>query len=640
IANRTFNVQGVIGDHPDIDATFFAEASDIDIYTLTLQQGQILDMSITAGGAAATLFSRGFAFGQPVLGAPNVQALPDGRQLVLETGTFVIVVAAIDLDPFLAPGNNTFPQVVSGPGFLDSIGDIVNGGSNGSTGAYNLAVRVIDDGDNGFNGGGTSSNGTDVEAAPLPAAFAGGDGLLGTQDDLASITVGEYVYQLDPGVNNILNGNGTGATNTTRSDDRVVGVNGFGTEQVRTAGVDGVFGTADDVTTINDAIGDPNAVGGELVIASDIDVFRLNGGDPITAGQRYRFTLRASEYGGDLGSLHTPRPLPGGGVGVPGADTRGQAQFALFEVDPADGMVDATLVAQAPNPEGYRATPGTVVATDDTTTYGYDANGDFYMEITIPASQADGTQNGAFALYVQGLHQSNYSVEITRLADGTPATPQSQNFLIETNGGSVDWLNAFVPTALSRFSGTLDATIPGLGMSTREYILSNLIANLNSFFTSVGIDVTISRTSDDFIGQSFSTVFVTDSLEPADQFNQGFFGASERRDVLNADRNDQAVVFAPAITSLGDRPDQAGTDRYVRALTAAVAQRMGELLGLSFADAGSMSDGIPGAAGGLTLPALEYSTAEARLQQSLRSTFILGNQNDQQLLRRIFQVNT
>lgn len=642
IVNRTFALQGVIGDHQDLDPAFFGAGSDLDIYTLTLQQGQILSMAVASGGAAPSLFSLGDQGGRPILDNPAVQVLPDGRVLVLETGTFAIVVAAVALDAFLQPGNFGNPQIISGgDGTIDQ-SDLLNAPANAATGNYVLAVRVADDGDNGFNGGGSSGNGSNVETAPLPAAFAGVDGVLGTQDDLASITVGDYVYQLDPGANNVLNGNGTGNTPATRSDDRVVGANVLGTEQVRTAGGDGVFGTADDVTTINDAIGERNAVGGAVVNASDVDVFQLNAGATITAGQRYRFTLRTNEYGGDLGSLHTPRPLPGGAgaVGVPGADTRGEVQFALFEVDPANGMLNSTLVAQGSNPEGYRATPNTIVASDGFTTHGYDANGDYYMELTIPPSQADGTVDGSFALYVQGLHQSRYSVEIVRLADGPPAEAQSQNFLIETNGGLVDWLNPYTSTTLTRFSGTIQAAVPGLGMTTREYILSNLIANLNDFFATVGVDITISTTSADFVGQDFSTVFVTDSLEPADQFNQGFFGASERRDVLNADRNDQAVVFAPSVTTLGIVPDQAGTDAYVRALTAAVAQRMGELLGLSFANGGAMTDGIPAGAGGLELGDLDYNDTSVRLGQTLRSDFIMGFQNDTQLLRRIFQLTT
>ena len=55
---------------------------------------------------------------------------------------------------------------------------------------------------------------------------------------------------------------------------------------------------------------------------------------------------------------------------------------------------------------------------------------------------------------------------------------------------------------------------------------------------------------------------------------------------------------------------------------------------------GSMANGIPAAAGDLTVPDLDHNAADTRLSQVLRSNFILGLQNDTQLLRRIFQLTT
>jgi hypothetical protein len=263
------------------------------------------------------------------------------------------------------------------------------------------------------------------------------------------------------------------------------------------------------------------------------------------------------------------------------------------------------------------------------------------MEVTIPPSQANAAVNGQFALYVQGAHQSNYTVEIVNIGNGPAATAQHQNFLIEANGGVVNWLDAYGASTLDPYTGSVNANVPGVGgQSTRAYILANLISNLTTIFNAAGIDVRISLTSNSFVGDSFSTVFITDSLEPADQTNQNFFGVSQHRDVLNADRNDQAVVFAPAVTALGNTVDQPGLDSYIRSLTASVAQRMGELLGLTFANGGSMTNGIPASAGSRPLTDLNFNAANTRLAQTLRSSFILGNQNDQQLLRRIFQLTT
>lgn len=651
--NRTFSIQGTLGDHPDQNGIFFAPGSDIDVYAITMRAGQMLQTGLSLGGGVVRIV----AWDQGDVNDPTddaiidltaagngiTQGLGDGNLLMMaDQQVFIIIDSQVgvnigDPHPFLDPqGPGVPPAVIANPDLGESA--VVNLPGNGAVGAYTLNVRIVDDGDNGFGGNTDASDGSIIESAPLPAAFAGVDATLGTQDDLSTITVGQYTYRLDPGTNNVLNGNGTLSA---RSDDRVIGVNQYGTVQQRTAGADGVFGTADDLVAINGAIGERDAIGGTLINASDVDIFQLNAGAAVTAGQRYRFTLRVSEYGGDLGSLRTPRPTAGGGVGVEGGDARGQAQFALFETSLGGGMGAGALVAQAPNPEAYRGTANTVVATDGSTTYGYDANGDFYMELTIPPSQADGTQNGTFALYVQGAHQSNYTVEVLNVGNGPAPEAQHQNFLLETNGGVVDWLEAFGSTVLAQYSGSVNANVPGVGgQSTRAYILQNLVDNLNTIFTAAGVDVRISLSSNSFVGESFSTVFITDSLEPADQINLGFFGVSQRRDILNADRNDQAVVFAPAITALGNTVDLPGIDSYIRSLTASVAQRMGELLGLTLANGGSMANGIPAAAGDLALDDLEYNDADTILDQSVRSSFILGNQNDQQLLRRIFQLTT
>ncbi|MFT3684044.1 MAG: hypothetical protein QM783_03785 [Phycisphaerales bacterium] len=647
--NRTYNIQGYLGDHPDTNGTFFAQGSDVDVYQLTMRAGQILQTQLSSGSIHIVIPDVNNPGSVIDLGAGSaVLAGPQRRQPAHAAGHRGLPGDRLAgrrqhrrPAPVPRSGRLRPAPIFGGPAF--NAAAVVNLPGNAAVGDYTLSVRIVDDGDNGFNGSTDASDGSNVENAPLPSAFAGPDNTLGTQDDLASITVGQYTYRLDGGANNTLNGNGVAGR---RSDDVVIGINQYGTEQTRAAGNDGIFGTADDVVTINGAIGERNAVGSTLVNVGDLDVYHLNAGQPIVAGQRYRFTLRVSEYGGDLGTPRSPRPTGGGGVGVTGGDARGQAQFALFETTAGGGMNSGNLVAQAPNAEAFRAVANTVVATDGTTTYGYDANGDFYMEITIPRSQADGTQNASFALYVQGAHQSNYTVQIQNIGTGDAPVAQHQNFLIEANGGVVNWLNAFgASSVLDRFSGSVVANVPGLGMATRAYILSQLINNLNNIFTAAGVDVRISLSSADFVGEQFSTVFLTDSLEPADVINQNFFGVSQRRDVLNADHSDQAVVFAPAITALGNTVDQPGIDSYVTSLTGSVVQRMGELLGLSFSgiDTGvAMFDGAPGFvnAAGLTPADFGFNATSTNLGQNLRSSFILGQQNDTQLLRRIFQLNT
>src|SRR5581483_10824854 len=68
--------------------------------------------------------------------------------------------------------------------------------------------------------------------------------------------------------------------------------------------------------------------------------------------------------------------------------------------------------------------------------------------------------------------------------------------------------------------------------------------------------------------------------EPNAFFGNGSYGASQKVDMLNVDKNDQAVVFLPSLADLGFEPSNAGIDRFVSALTGAVARRIGELVGL------------------------------------------------------------
>src|SRR5439155_13051729 len=67
------------------------------------------------------------------------------------------------------------------------------------------------------------------------------------------------------------------------------------------------------------------------------------------------------------------------------------------------------------------------------------------------------------------------------------------------------------------------------------------------------------------------------------------YGASQKVDFFNVDRNDQAVVFISSLAELGFEPSNAGVDRFVSALTGAVARRIGELLGIRFEKIGRAS---------------------------------------------------
>ncbi len=626
--NRTYTLRGTLGDHPDHAGTFFGTASDADVYSISLVEGQVLRFSNVTGATPVVIDATG-----TVNGGLALAVLADGSLLTTVAGTYFILVAT-DPGSFLAPPP---PPVITDP---TTIVDLGTGG-----GVYSIGITVVQDGDNGFNGPTDGSDGDNVVTAPLPGAFAGVDGLLNTGDDLAFITVGAYAFHLEAGANNVINGNGTAST---RSDDRVVGVDTYGNTQVRTAGTDGVFSNAalsDDLTALNATIGDNNPLGATVRTQNDVDIYNLNDGATIAANSRYRITFRLSEFGGDLG-LRTPRPVgPAADFISSGADDRTHAQFALFDVTTPGFFADGRVVAAPTNVEAFGGTPNTILGSDGRTTYGYDARGDFYMEVTIPPRQDDNTQDGRFALYVQGAHASNYSVEITQLANGVAPTPQTQNFLLEASGGTVNWLEPYRSTNLDAYNGLTLSAIGGLGgLSVRDYVLQNVVAQLNAMFAAAGVNVIVDTTANAFAGQPFSTVFLTDTPEPSFEATLGHFGVVQRVDVLNANRSDEAVVFAPALAVQGNTLDQAGVDNYIIQMSAAIAQQMGQLMGLRVTQTSTapttspMQNSSPVAVSGLTTADVAFSNGPNRLDQSDRMNFILGTQHDVNLLQRIFGV--
>ncbi len=644
--NRTFTVRGSIGDHPDNDTDFFRFAGDSDVYSITLQAGQILRLGAMQGSAQLAQLRVFDASGNQIVAFQDTasgQSLPDVIDeelltnptsfLIRQTGTYFVVVANDE------PGQ--------GPSFLQQ-GVVPNlNAVAGGVGDYNFTITIFDDGDTGFTSNTNSGDGANVVDAPAPISFAGADGIFGTGDDQSVIPIGAYNFTLNVGPD--------GLPNT--ADDVVSGTNNAGIVSVRQNGVL--------TSTITASIGPSGASGVPGSLAADVDIFHLNNRQPILPGTNMRISIRLTGTGSDLGSPAATLQ------GVINSD-RGSVQFGLFDTSNSTSVDDAVLVFSPTDFSPNGGPPNTLIASNGSTRYGYDANGDFYIEFLVPERLGAPGLPGTFAVYVQGLFNSDYAVEVVQNGVSTLPQRQGQNILIETGGGLVDWLQrGGVVTTLSPFDvATLGFTGTIAGQPAASYILNQTIAQLNALFQgATGFDVRFALSSTDFEFEPFSTVYLTDSPDPLTPiFNQfsGFnfaniiqqlgggdaffstqpYGYSEHSDPLNADQEDEAVVFVPPFALQGFTPSQTDADSFAQSLTAAIARRTGELLGLRIA-----ADNTPGtgqfdpfasdSVNNRPGPGLSYSipTADRALSTSFDAVngtnFFLGRQNATSLLDQI-----
>lgn len=634
--NRTYTVRGFIGDHPDNDSNFFRFAGDTDVYSITLKAGQILRLGAlqgTAVRAGLTLVSStgvgaGFFTAAEdfiTLPAPEVEVTdPTVPQalLIKRTGTYYIVVGQGNLAPGQVPNPDLRPNTV---------------------GDYNFTIEVFDDGDSGFNSDTSSGDGVLVATPPPASDFVGPDGQLGTADDIREIIQGSYRFTYNAAQGLVVGTNSNGIVTTRDANGRVV-------------------------STIDAAIGPRGSAGvPSSFIASDVDVFHLNNRQPIVPGTQMKITVRLSDLGADLGSAS---PLTF-------SDNRGVVQFALFDTTTSSTIDDALLVFSPTDFLPYGGTPNTLIANDGQTRYGFDAKGDFFIEFLTPEAQRAGGGAATFAVYLQGAFNTDYQLEVVTGGVATPATKKVQNVFIETNGGSLDWLQvAGQNTNIQSFdlrSLGFAGSAPN-GQPINEYVLSRLVNNLNSLYrgSSVGggFEVRFSRNPADFEFQPFSTVYLTTTSDPVlplfaafgnafnfdvigEFANTGFFntqpyGFSQRSDPFNTVPDDDAVVFLPSLAVKGIAPDVAGADAITTALVGSVARRVGELVGVrTTADnAGNVFD--PFAANSVNNqpgPGLSYSLLNTgrNLSDSFdsitRTNFFLGRQNaftllDSVLVRR------
>ena len=126
-------------------------------------------------------------------------------------------------------------------------------------------------------------------------------------------------------------------------------------------------------------------------VFADADVYQLNNGSAISAGTKMRVTIKTSQTGSNLGSsvfvgrFDSSLQLP--------TDYSGSVAFGLFEttglsnVSDAD-IADAKLIFSPSDFQPFSAGGAKVIADNGTTKYGYDSNGDYYVEFTPPAGYA------------------------------------------------------------------------------------------------------------------------------------------------------------------------------------------------------------------------------------------------------------
>lgn len=624
-ANQVFTLRGAIGDHPDNDTNYFSFASDSDVYTITLQAGQILrlgevtgaarSVQVTVIGPSGTAGSEQTALANGVsqTAATALAATPEQNLLALISGVYTIVVS------------NT--NDVFNPTSVQNIAPVANG-----VGDYSFTIEVFDDGNTGFGASTDSGDGTAIVNAPAPVSFAGVDGILGTADDIAQIVIGSYAFTYN---------NATGV---------VTGNNGG--DLASTRGADGTL-----FSSINSAIGPTRTAGLPGEVFPDADVYHLNNRQTIAPGTRLTITVKLNEFGTDLGAINQNADVTRNTFFT---DNSSDVQFGVFQTTGATAVGDAKLLFSPSEFSPNGGAPNTVLATGTQATYGFNADGDFYISFVAPSRQGGSdTSAASYAIYLQGVFNGDYRIEIAQSPVTETITRKTQNVFIETRGGTIDWLEAggrsttleaFDASTLG-FTGRLSS-----GQAVQDYIIEQLIAQLNALYSSAGIDVRFSTNPVDFEFQSFSTVYLSKTTDPTNAvFGSAFFlgtanasvltqdyGYSQHSDPLNTDLNDEAVVFTQPFSLFGLTPSQTDIDRFSTVLTASVSRRVGELLGLRTTSNDALNPADSMAANTVVRSSTGTSIGISTLDRALSTrsdtsqytNFYLGNQNSGSLLSK------
>lgn len=635
-----FTISGFLGNHPDQSASFGA-AQDIDLYTITLAEGQIIDISALSGavGAVVTIF-RDDGNGNVIaledlrliggdLDSNNFGIVSDASFVVLEGGEFIIAISSNveiypeDTDDML--GVPDLAELTSPPTLMETP-------PSNALGSYSFTFSIREDGqqivavppdadafrvnvptaqqiiDNGgtFNGFSLSMDQrvTDaLQSADAGAVVGNADLLLSLQLDpdtvIAEGVIGLLTYQRLADGRTVIRDSGFLYTlsDTALNVFEAEGITDLSTvtgtlDDFLAARLPGsavtVTGTnADTETSTRQVSGQTTTgfvaeIGSSALpgdIAPDFDIFTIL---DIEDGTSVRITVGLSEFGSDLGSF-----------------SPGFVQFAVF--DTSSGSSELLLSPSAF--QAFARNGAETIADDGQTTYGFDANGDFFIEFITPD---DGFFSGDYQIYVQGVQNSLYTLDVTVGPEGAGAfTPITQNILLEFEGGIVDWL---LPGGQELEVGSFDAAVNGLfgddgsGFSFTETIISLLFdgaggGQLEALFA--GFNVVISTDPGDFEFQDFSTVFVTSTVDPLTASllpaenpftglpsDGGPYGYNEGSDALNARQDDEAIVFTPSFNTFEFSADAAGAQAYADALTNAIARQVGQLLGLRVSEFG------------------------------------------------------
>jgi hypothetical protein len=645
--NVAFVIRGFLGDHPDNNTSDFRFTGDVDVYTVTLRAGQILLLSelrgtaelatLTVTGPTGTAINANLPSRSPTDRDRPFGTFQGGAFLIPTTGVYTITLGPTALA-------NEIPNPEPVPGVI---------------GDYEFSVEVFDDLDTGFSGDTDSGNGAPVVDAPNLDVFAGPDRIFGNADDLASVVIGSFTFTFDRGPDGVA---GTG-------DDLATGDNGNGITSTRDA-------TGRLVQTISSTIGSETAAGiPSANITPDVDVFHLNGRSSIAPGTKLRITVKLAELGANFGTRQFD--LGAGSDRDPSAfsDFRGSVQFGVFDTSVSTGLSDANLVFSPTDFKTTGGTPNSILADNGSTRYGFDANGDYFIEFVTPERLGQPGTPGSFAIYIQGVFNSDYQIEVVTDGIGSSAPRGRQNVFLETGGGQIDWLSAFGDTTrLAAFTSRTLGFSGGLqdGTPIQTVILNQLVSTLNTIYQSAGYDVRFSTNSRDFEFQDFSTVYLSSGVDPINLvFSNTFFdplaaffgdtintfdtaqpfGASQRSDPFNADLNDDAVVFVPSFGLLG--LSQSDNDRaaFVQSLSNAIGRRVGELTGLRITDDSTLAQNPNDPTGAPILDVMASNSpvftvpnwrlrAESRAlsgdaDSTISTNFFLGRQSGVSLLDQI-----
>lgn len=619
--NKVFTVRGAIGDHPDNDTNNFRFAGDVDLYRVTLQAGQIVRLGAMQGSAAATtlrLISPDGTVLTPLGAGSQAVSLPttspgltdlsfEQNYLVKTTGQYYVYVGNAD------------PSVINDSNEVSNLDPVPSG-----VGDYHFDIQVYDDGDSGFSASTSAGNGTNLVNAPAPSDFGAGN----------TLSIGGFTFTLD------------------RSTGTVSGTNGSSIASYRSA--DGKM-----VSILDASIGPSRSAGLPGTIFPDVDIYHLNNRLGVAPGTRLTVTVRLNQFGSDLGARNQNI------IDVTTAaenDYRGAVQFGVFQTSDSVGVDDASLLFSptAFSPNG--GTPNTVIADDGSTRYGYDSQGDFYISFLAPSRFGEGDSTPAtYAVYLQGVYQADYRIEVAT-EDGAAVKRKTQNVLLEFKGGSVNWLEvADQVTQLAGFSASLlgfTGTATN-GQTVDAYIQTRLRDQLQSVFDAQGLDTRVSFNPADFEFQDFSTIYISNTSDPLSATFTTFntrglstqlvstqpYGFSQGSDPLNANRNDEAVIFVPSLGLLGLTPSQADLDSLTQSMTSAVGRRVGELLGLRITggdQAGTANPDIMGSgsvenrpAGGSYVLSNVNKLLSGTLDEINRTDFFLGQQNAVSLLDKL-----